>query len=81
MVTCPTARSSSSATGGRATTTTPRTVVTELANVARETKDLPDAYIAGTNGITPAFLDYALPLVGALPRPGRLAPIDPRGER
>ena len=29
--------------------------------------------IAGDNDITPAFLDYARPLVGDLPRLGRLS--------
>ena len=53
--------------------------VTDLVNVARETKDLPDEYIDGANGITEAFLDYALPLVGPLPRPGRLAVSVPAG--
>ena len=41
---------------------------TELKNVAEFTKDFPDEFIneAG-NGITQAFKDYALPLVGQLP--------------
>ena len=42
---------------------------TELANVAKETRDLDDAYIDGSNGITDAFLDYAVPLVGQLTEP------------
>ncbi|AQQ71065.1 Pyrophosphate--fructose 6-phosphate 1-phosphotransferase [Limihaloglobus sulfuriphilus] len=46
---------------------------TELANVAEFTKDLPDEFIneAG-NGITDAYKEYALPLVGELPKTGYL---------
>jgi len=41
---------------------------TDLVNVAKETKSLPDEYINATgNYVTPAFIDYALPLVGVLP--------------
>ena len=47
--------------------------VTELANVARETRCLDEQYIEGDNDVSAAFFDYALPLVGELPRPGRLA--------
>jgi 6-phosphofructokinase 1 len=45
----------------------------KLKDVARETKPLPREYIneAG-NGITEAFRDYALPLVGKLPVIGKL---------
>ncbi|MDI6775493.1 MAG: 6-phosphofructokinase [Verrucomicrobiota bacterium] len=40
-----------------------------LQNVARETRHMPDAFISPAgNDVTPAFLDYARPLVGALPR-------------
>jgi len=43
----------------------------ELRDVARETKDLPKNWInAAGNGITQDFIDYALPLVGELPRLG-----------
>ncbi len=44
-----------------------------LSSVARETRHMPDAFIndAG-NGVTPAFLDYVRPLVGPLPKVGRL---------
>ena len=43
--------------------------LTDLANVAEFTKELPDNFIneAG-NGITQAFKDYALPLAGNLPK-------------
>lgn len=42
---------------------------TELANVAEKTKSLPDEYInAQASGITQAFIDYAMPLTGPLPR-------------
>ena len=45
----------------------------ELADVARETKSLPDEYISPTgNGIAEAFRDYALPLTGGIPLIGKL---------
>lgn len=41
---------------------------TELINVAKNTKSMPDEFInADGNGITRAFVDYAMPLVGGLP--------------
>ena len=41
---------------------------TELKNVAEKTKSMPDEFInAEGNGITDAFVEYALPLVGELP--------------
>ncbi|MDD4018197.1 MAG: 6-phosphofructokinase [Kiritimatiellae bacterium] len=48
--------------------------VVPLRNVARETRHMPDAFInkAG-NGVTPAFIEYARPLVGALPPCARFA--------
>jgi len=46
-------------------------VCTELKEVAKETKCLPDSYIAATGSyITPDFIEYARPLVGALPAVG-----------
>ena len=42
--------------------------VTELRNVARETRDLDEGYVEGDSDIAPAFLDYVRPLVGELPR-------------
>ncbi len=42
---------------------------TELKNVAEKTKSMPAEFInADGNGMTQAFMDYALPLVGKLPR-------------
>ena len=42
---------------------------TELKNVAEKTKSLPDEFInADGNGVTQAFMDYAMPLVGQLPQ-------------
>ena len=42
---------------------------TELANVAEKTKSLPNEYInADGNGVTEAFIKYAKPLAGALPK-------------
>ncbi len=44
----------------------------ELKDVARETKSLPREYInAAGNGVTKAFVDYAMPLVGELPVMGK----------
>ena len=46
---------------------------TELRNVAKETRHMPDEYIAKDgNDVTKAFLDYARPIVGKLPATGRL---------
>ncbi|MHC4740680.1 MAG: 6-phosphofructokinase [Planctomycetota bacterium] len=42
---------------------------TELSNVAEHTKSMPDEFINEEgNGITDAFVEYAMPLVGALPK-------------
>ncbi len=42
---------------------------TELSNVAEKTKSMPDEFInADGNGVTDAFIEYALPLTGGLPR-------------
>jgi 6-phosphofructokinase 1 len=42
---------------------------TELKNVAEKTKSLPDEYInADGNNVTQAFLDYAMPLAGEVPK-------------
>jgi len=46
---------------------------TELKNVAKETRPMEPALLAGDNDIAPAFLDYVRPLVGDLPRPARLS--------
>lgn len=41
---------------------------TELRNVAEKTKSMPDEFINDHgNGITDAFVEYAMPLVGELP--------------
>ena len=49
---------------------------TELKNVAKETRHMPDEFInkAG-NDVTPAFIAYAKPIVGDLPKTGRLKAI------
>jgi hypothetical protein len=47
--------------------------VVELSAVAQKTRRMDDAMIAGDNDVTQAFLDYARPLVGALPVMGRLS--------
>jgi 6-phosphofructokinase len=42
---------------------------TELKNVAEKTKPMPDEFInAEGNGVTEAFVEYAMPLTGGLPR-------------
>lgn len=46
--------------------------VTHLANVAKHTRDLDEAYLDGNTDVSAAFIDYLRPLVGALPRSGRL---------
>ncbi len=46
------------------------TFLTAIRNVARETKHLDPSYIADGNNITDAFIQYAAPLVGPLPKVG-----------
>jgi 6-phosphofructokinase 1 len=46
---------------------------TELKGVAKETRRLDEAYLAGDNDIAAGFLDYVRPLVGELPRMARLS--------
>ena len=42
---------------------------TELRNVAEKTKPMPDEFInAEGNGVTEAFIEYAMPLTGGLPK-------------
>jgi len=42
---------------------------TELSSVAEKTKSMPDEFInAEGNGVTEAFVEYAMPLVGELPK-------------
>jgi len=45
---------------------------TPLSTVARQTKHFPVERIAGGNDLSPAYLQYARPLVGPMPKPGRL---------
>jgi 6-phosphofructokinase 1 len=46
---------------------------TELRNVAKETRHMPDEFISKEgNDVTPAFIKYAAPIVGPLPKIGRL---------
>lgn len=43
-----------------------------LSSVAKETRHMPDEFItAAANDVTPAFIAYAQPIVGTLPRIGR----------
>jgi hypothetical protein len=53
---------------------------TELAIVAKSTRDLDAGFLMGTNDVDPSFLDYVRPLVGAMPAPGRLSdfPVEKR---
>ena len=45
----------------------------ELKDVARDTKHMPRNFInKNGNGITPGYVKYALPLLGELPKLGRL---------
>lgn len=47
---------------------------TELENVAEKTKSMPDEFINEQgNGITEAFVEYAMPLIGGLPQTEYLA--------
>jgi 6-phosphofructokinase 1 len=42
---------------------------TELKNVAKNPKSMPDEFINSEgNGVTEAFIEYALPLTGGLPK-------------
>ncbi len=44
----------------------------DLVKVAKETRHMPDEFIAKSgNDVTPAFIKYAAPIVGKLPRIGR----------
>ena len=45
---------------------------TALSNVARQTKPLPVEWVTGGNGLSEAYLRYARPLVGPMPKSGRL---------
>jgi 6-phosphofructokinase 1 len=46
---------------------------TELKNVAKETRHMPDNFISKAgNDVTKAFIDYAKPIIGPLPKTGRL---------
>jgi 6-phosphofructokinase 1 len=46
---------------------------TELKNVAKETRHMPDNFISKSgNDVTAAFIGYAKPIVGPLPKTGRL---------
>ncbi|MFT7671499.1 MAG: 6-phosphofructokinase [Planctomycetota bacterium] len=47
--------------------------VTELKNVAKETRHMEDGFLKGDNDIDPSFLDYVRPLVGKMPSAARLS--------
>lgn len=51
--------------------------VAPLASVAKHTRELPDAYInAEGNNVTPAFIEYARPIVGELPPTARFSQLE-----
>ena len=52
---------------------TPHYGCTDLVNVAQKTKVMGPEFLEGSHDVTPAFEAYLRPLVGDLPRPGRLA--------
>ena len=45
---------------------------TALTNVARQTKPLPVEWVVNGNGLADAYIKYARPLAGSMPKPGRL---------
>ncbi|HUR26873.1 MAG TPA: 6-phosphofructokinase, partial [Planctomycetota bacterium] len=49
--------------------------ITELKNVAKETRPMEERFLRGENDVAPAFLEYARPLVGHLPVTARLSDI------
>lgn len=51
----------------------PRYGCTDLENVAQKTKEMGPEFLAGDHDVSEAFTDYLWPLVGDLPRPGRLS--------
>ncbi len=55
-------------------------VVNQLKDVAAATRVVPAEFITGNKDVTEAFVDWATPIVGTLPQPGRLAshPVTPR---
>jgi 6-phosphofructokinase 1 len=48
------------------------TIFTSIKNVARETKHLDAQFLDGTSNISNAFIEYAKPLVGPLPKTASL---------
>ncbi|MGB0331909.1 MAG: 6-phosphofructokinase [Planctomycetota bacterium] len=58
----------------------PLYVVNDLSVVAAATRHVPEEFINGSDDVSSAFVEWATPLVGALPVPGRLAshPVSPR---
>ncbi len=54
--------------------------VTELELVAKEQRKLDERFLSGSSGVTPAFVDWLRPLVGKLPKMGRLSdfPVEKR---
>jgi ATP-dependent phosphofructokinase / diphosphate-dependent phosphofructokinase len=51
----------------------PRYEILDLRDVAQKTRTMPPELLSSPCDVSPAFVDYAAPLVGELPRPGRLA--------
>jgi 6-phosphofructokinase 1 len=47
--------------------------ISQLSEVAKLTRPLEDRFIQGDNDIAPEFIEYAMPLVGKLPKSARLS--------
>ena len=58
-----------------------RCAVTEIQNVAKDTRRLEARFLKGDHDVSEAFLDYARPLVGDLPEIGRLSDFPLRAKR
>jgi 6-phosphofructokinase 1 len=52
-------------------------VTNPLDKVAKEQRRLEERFLAGTNDVTPAFVDWLKPLVGKLPRMAHLSDFAP----
>ena len=51
--------------------------VTDLERVAKEQRKLDERFLSGSSGLTPAFSEWLRPLVGRLPKMGRLSDFPP----
>ncbi|MEA1996643.1 MAG: 6-phosphofructokinase [Gemmatimonadota bacterium] len=53
--------------------------VVDLEKVAKHTTAMPKEFLEGTNGVSSKFIEYALPLLGELPRIGMLSDVKVTG--